>query len=401
MKKLLIDHNTDGIFVALAENEKLVEIFVERNAESTNENGSWVGRIIVGRIKTILPGQFAFVDIGGKKNAFINLMKGHGLKAGQAVMVQVEKDAVGTKGMCVTLETTVKGRFIVLAKGQTGQTPNVGVSRKIIDLKESRRLKKIVNKHLPHGFSAIIRSNAAGQTTDTISGEIASLHKIHAEIISRAEFLKPPATLYPVSENAASEIATVSKNLLTDILSEEMEVHISTECDNFFEAQAKGIHEFLPNLKITRENLNLKRQIEKLEKEVRLPCGGFITIEQTEACVVIDVNTGSNVGKIDYSETVLETNLEAAVQIAAQLRLRNLSGIIIADFIDMPKEADKNRLLDVLAAEIKKDRIKTEVSGFVGLGMVLLTRRKTRPPIAELFEKNCPHCGGRGKIILF
>jgi ribonuclease G len=199
-------------------------------------------------------------------------------------------------------------------------------------------------------------------------------------------------TLFPVSQSTA-----ISESLLSDILSDDIEeIQISTESDEDFTAIKDAVCEMLPATEkiISRKPLNLKKKIkDALAKEVRLPCGGFITIEQTEACVVVDVNTGSNVGNTDYYTTVLETNIEAAAIIAAQIRLRNLSGIIIVDFIDMPREHDKNALLEKLAAEIKKDRVKTELAGFVGLGMVLLTRRKIRPPISEIVQNICPHCG--------
>lgn len=381
MKRLLIECGGENILTALTNGGRLVELFADPRG-----GDSWVGRVIVGRLKTILPGQFAFVDIGAKKNAFVNLRKGHGLKAGQPLLVQVEKDASGTKGMCVGLEISLKGRLIVLC---AGHSPTVGVSRKIDDEREARRLKKIVRKNLPAGYGAIIRTNAAGQTAEAIAEEIAHLNSTHAEIIARAEFALPPATLFPT---AAPQ--TISKNLLSDILSEELdEIRINGE---EFEEIKRAVCEILPALesKISREPFSLKKQIAAaLSKETRLPCGGFITIEQTEACVVIDVNTGSNVGKTDYRATVLETNLEAAAELAAQIRARNLSGIILVDFIDMPAESDKALLLEALAAEIKKDRVRTEIAGFVGLGMVQLTRRRTRPPIAEILQKKCPHCG--------
>jgi len=389
MKKLLIDSTSEKIFTALTENDKPVEFFID-SRDSAEFDGSWVGRIIVGRIKTILPGQFAFVDIGAKKNAFMNLHKGHGLKAGLPVLVQVQKDAAGTKGMCVGLEISIKGRLVVLCAAS--QTQTVGISRKIEDEKEVRRLRKIVWKVLPNGFSAIVRTNAEGQAASDIAREIEELHEEYLKITAHAEFVRPPVTLFPVSQSAV-----ISKNLLSDILSDELdEIHINTESDEELAAIKNSICELMPAIenRISLKPLNLKKHIKNaMEKEVHLPCGGFVTIEQTEACVVIDVNTGSNVGNTDYSTTVIETNLEAAAVIATQIRLRNLSGIIIVDFIDMPKEHDKTALLEKLTAEIKKDRIKTEIAGFVGLGMVLMTRRKTRPPISEIMQIKCPHCG--------
>ncbi|MCL1844216.1 MAG: ribonuclease E/G [Defluviitaleaceae bacterium] len=391
MKRLLIDRRLDGIFTAITENGKLTELYIDPISPDSDE-GSWVGKIIVGRIKTILPGQFAFVDIGGKKNAFMNLRKGHGLKAGQPVLVLVEKDAFGEKGMFVSLEISLKGRFIVLyAKADNsfaGQSRTVGVSRRIPDEKEVRRLRKIARNLLPKGYGAIIRTNAKGRSQEEIAAEIENLQKIHADITRRAEFIKPPATLYPKPS---------SLKILSDILSEDIEeICINTDDESAFAALKMSVIDLLPNAenRIFRQEINITKQIKAaLKKEVHLPCGGFITIEQTEACVVIDVNTGSNVGKTDYRAAVLETNLEAAVIIAAQMKLRNLSGIIIIDFIDMMLEEDRSLLLNTLRAELKKDRIRTEIAGFIGLGMVQLTRRKTRPPLSRILEKKCPHCG--------
>jgi len=377
MKQLLIDCVGERIFTALAHSGKPVEFFIEPREL---RGGSQVGFIFVGRIKTILPGQFAFVDIGAKKNAFINLPTGHGLKAGQSILVQVQKDAAGTKGMYLTLDISVKGRFAVLEyNGVKG--PTVGISRKITDEKESRRLRKIVWKVLPPEFSAIVRTNAVGLSAEEITAEIAQLHEKFSEITAHAEFIRPPAQLFPAQQNTL-----LSTNLLSDIISSDLdEIIIHAPEDDFAELK-KELCDFLPALvpKILQQPLNLKKQAKAaIQKEVRLPCGGYITVEQTEACAVIDVNTGSNAGNIDYATTVLETNLEAAEIIAHQLRLRNLSGIIIVDFIDMPKEHDKAALLTKLEAEIKKDRIKTETAGFIGLGMILLTRKKTRKPLAE------------------
>ncbi|MCL2218217.1 MAG: ribonuclease E/G [Defluviitaleaceae bacterium] len=390
MKKLFIDHHPDRVRTALTEGGRLLELYIDPAS-------SWVGRVIVGRVKTILPGQFAFVDIGGCKNAFMNLSEGHGLKAGQPVLVQVYKDAAKSKGMYVGTEISLKGRLIVLHEGF-----EVGVSRKITGEKENKRLRKLVRKLLPQGYGAIVRTNAEGQDEAALAAEIQYLHETHLQIKHRAEYALPPAVLYP-------EATAQSSPLLTDLVSGKLsEIHISGFPEEFA-AVKEAVFKLLPGLESRVfhyepdapsmfSHYGINRQISAaLEKIVKLPCGGFITIEETEACVVIDVNTGSNVGKTDYRATVLETNLEAAEVIAAQIRLRNLSGIIIIDFIDMPAEEDKTTLLAALAAEVKKDGIRTEIIGMIGLGMVQLTRRKTRPPLSQLMETPCPHCGGTGK----
>lgn len=390
-RQLLIKANDENTRIALAKDGQIVELFIEPRGENPEAaDGSWVGRVIVGRIKTILPGQFAFIDIGAKKNAFMNLREGHGMKSGDAVLVQVEKDATGTKGMYVGTEISLRGRLIVVTKGHSSA---VGVSNKITDEKETRRLKKIVRKNLPRGFGAIIRTNAQNSPPAEIVAEIETLCARLSEIFTRAEFARPPATLFPDAQG--------KENLLLDLLSDDLDEIKIDAPEEFFEKIHAEICEILPSAapKISREKISMKKQIRAaLEKETRLPCGGFITIEQTEACVVIDVNTGSNVGKTDYAQAVRDTNIEAAAAAAAQIRLRNLSGIILIDFIDMPAAADKSAVLEALAAAIKKDRIKTEIAGFVGLGMVQMTRRKTRPPISELLQKTCENCGGAGVV---
>ena len=420
---LLIDKK--NACTALAKDGRLIEVFIDAaggNSKNDNAGGSWVGRVIVGRLKTILPGQFAFVDIGAKKNAFMNLRKGHGLRAGTPVLVQVEKDAIGTKGMCVTTDICLKGRLVVLrapvakhvesvtdsrnceaisVHSKNGPPPGVGVSRKIDCPKEAARLKKILRKALPHGFSAVVRTNAAGQSEEALTAELVSLHATLEKIADRAQFALPPTVLWPIASGAGSEVsaaggdgatgthsAVVPEYILSDILSDDIEeIHVQTDSDEEFLAIKHTICQVFPvsEGRIFREMISLKKQIRAaLTKEVRLPCGGFITIEQTEACVVIDVNTGSNVGDGGYRQTVLVTNIEAAAVIAAQLRLRNLSGIVIVDFISMQSGADKQELLTVLAAETAKDRIKVEILGFTALGMVEMTRARVRPPLAEM-----------------
>lgn len=394
MKKLFIDHHSSGIRTAYTESGELCGLYIDHQRD-----GSWVGRVIVGRLQTILPGQFAFVDIGGSKNAFMNLRPGHGLKAGQPVLVQVYKDATRSKGMYVGREISMKGRLIVLSEDYSNQ---VGVSRKITDEKESRRLRGLVRELLPRRYGAIVRTGAAGQSQPLLADEITRLHELHMQVRHRAQYARPPALLYPDSTSLWSA-------LLTDVVSSDLEeIHVSGSEEDF-DSVKDAVRGLLPDLENRIYHYNDERNLfdaygisnqinTALQKTLTLPCGGFVTFEETEACVVIDVNTGGNVGKTDYRATVLETNLEAAGLIAAQIRVRNLSGIIIIDFINMPSDTDKNILLGALAHEINKDRIKAEIDGMIGLGMVQLTRRKIRPPLSHLMETNCPHCGGKGRV---
>jgi len=395
VKRLLIEQNENGTRTAITENGKLCEIFIDKENATSK-----IGQVIVGRIRTIMPGQFAFIDIGSGKNAFANLKPGHTLKSGQPLLVQVQKDATSSKGAYVSQEINLKGWLVILHKHPPGE---VGVSHKISDEKESRRLKNVVRRLLPKGYSAIVRTNAAGCGTETLAEEINKLHQIYEDILQHAEFVLPPARLYP---KVFAKVAPI----LNDIISEDLNEIIISANEEIFSEVSGYIYGIAPNLKervVRHNNENgklfdtVKKQIRKaLEKVVPLPCGGFITIEETEACVVIDVNTGNNANAYDYRETVLNTNLEAAAVIIDQIILRNLSGIIIIDFVTMTKQEDRGALMETLATEAKRDRTNPEIFGLSPLGIVQMARPKRRLPLSHVLEENCPHCGGKGKKII-
>ena len=394
MKCLLIEHTDGGMRTAMTENGKLREIFIDK-AQSTSK----VGQVIVGRIRTIMPGQFAFIDIGSGKNAFANLKAGHNLKSGQPLLVQVQKDVTSSKGAYVSQDIAIKGWLVILHKQPPGE---VGVSHKITDEKESRRLKKLVRELLPKGYGAIVRTNAEGFGKEALQSEINKLYQTYEAILQRGQYALPPAKLYP---QISAQVAPLLNDLVTESLDE---IRISGSDEDFTAIKAH-ICELSPGLseRIFRHNNEngklfapLKKQIRAaLEKVVLLPCGGFITIEETEACVAIDVNTGNNINSYDYRETVLNTNLEAAATIIDQIILRNLSGIIIIDFIDMAKQEDKATLMAALRQEAKRDRANPEIFDITQLGIVQMARPKRRLSLSKILEENCPHCGGKGKII--
>jgi len=395
MKCLLIEHLESGMRAAITQDGKLQEIFIDKEYSTSK-----IGQIIVGRIKTIMPGQFAFIDIGSGKNAFANLKEGHSLKPGQPLLVQVQKDVTSSKGAYVSTDINLKGWLAILHKHPPGE---VGVSHKIADEKESRRLKKMARNLLPAGYGAIIRTNANGCDKEALREEINKLHQIYDEILQRANYALPPAKLYP-------QISAQIAPLLTDIVSESLdEIYVSGTGEEFTAAKeyicglTPSLHERIFHHNGENRKLfdirGIKAQIRAaLEKIVPLPCGGFITIEETEACVVIDVNTGNNLNSLDYRDTVLNTNLEAAIAIIDQIVLRNLSGIIIIDFIDMTKQGDKDTLMAALSQEAKRDRANPEIFGMSQLGIVQMARPKRRLPLSQVLEVNCPHCGGRGRI---
>jgi len=401
MKSLLINDKDGQVQTAITVGGKLREIYID-----STEKTSMVGHIILGRLDVILPGQFAFIDIGTGKNALVNINSGISLKKGQPVLVQVHKDPTGSKGAYLNLELRHKGRYVVLFQSPRS---DIGVSQKISCQKERERLRKLATQMLPKGFGIIMRTNAAGQDSDTILSEIKDLLRLHEHMLSRANHAPVPSVIHPTSLDVPSSLS----HLLVDILSDDLsEIWISSP---YIDAIKHEILSILPSLgdriyafhgpQAQQPSLfdthNITSQIfAALKKTVQLPSGGFITIEQTEACVVIDVNTGRSTGKKDFRTTVLETNIEAACAIAWQLNLRNLSGIIIVDFIGMPHEQDKSALMDAFAEEIKKDRIKTELVSITELGLAQLTRKRTREPLSRLLQKVCPNCSGAGLVNL-
>jgi len=393
MTRLLIENQAGQVRTALTIHNKLREIYID-----PAEKASQAGHIILGRLAAILPGQFAFVDIGTGKNALMNTSHDVPLKKGQPVLVQVYKDPTGDKGAYVGLELRLKGRNVVLVESPRRE---VGISQKITSESERKRLRAAATGALPKGFGIIVRTSAEGQPPEKITAEIEELRLLHQKIQSRAAHSTYPALIYPEKPSTEGRLTSLLADLLTDELAEILVSGLD------FDEMKRIISGISPSLKdriaehapgLFHTN-NINAQISAaLKKTVQLPCGGFITIEQTEACVVIDVNTGRFTGQKDLRNTVLETNIEAAVCIAWQLTLRNLSGIIIVDFIGMEREEDKSALLGALQDEIKKDRVKTELIGLTPLGLVQLTRRRTREPLARILEKDCPACGGKGRV---
>jgi len=390
MKRLFIEHTTEAVRIAYTVDGRLKELYVD-----PIEGASLVGHIYVGRVQNILPGQFAFIYIGTEKNAFINLPKDAGVKKGQAVLIQIYKDAYGDKGPYGGMQLKIKGRFVIIHESPRGE---IGVSHKITNPVERSRLRGAVHGVLEKGFGAVVRTQAEGVDEGEIINEVNVLTAKYHKIVEKAEFTQAPALLYPEENNPSTGLLV---DLLADDLDEIWVDNLKSKYDvfkiNYLLADKINYYETLePSL---FDAFNITTQITKaLNKITHLPSGGFITFEQTEACVVVDVNTGSFSGQQNYHAVILQTNQEAAVAIAEQLTLRNYSGMIIIDFIDMKDRDDKQALLATLAQEIKKDRIKTEFVQMTELGLVLLTRRKTRPPLSHFLQTDCPHCKGSGHI---
>ena len=396
-----MDISADLTRVALAENGELMELYYESKRDE-----SLVGNIYAGRVANVMPNlQAAFVDFGAGKNGYYyygnaravsdaekNLAKP---KVGDTLILQVEKDAVGSKGAVLSANFSFPGKFLVLLPQDAGE---IGVSRKITDSEERNRIREIVTELLPEGCGAIVRTNGAGKTEEEFEKEITVLAE-KAEKLKKGAFIKPPALL--LQENHPV------KRAARDFYAPDVDEYVVNDKASYEELLETGDYngENQPVLKLHQEKLPLfesyflESQSEKaLDEHVWLKSGGFLVIEETEACVVIDVNTGKAAGKGDLQKTILKTNLEAAEEAAKQMRLRNLSGIIIIDFIDMADENAQKEVTKRLEAAVKKDRIKTVVVGMTELGLMQVTRKKTRPSLKHQMTTKCRSCEGTGRL---
>ena len=396
-----MDISADLTRIALAEDGELKELYYESKRDE-----SLVGNIYAGRVANVMPNlQAAFVDFGVGKNGYYyygnaravsdtekNLAKP---KVGDTLILQVEKDAVSSKGAVLSANFSFPGKFLVLLPNDAGE---IGVSRKITSSEERNRIREIVAELLPEDCGAIVRTNGEGKTKEEFEKEISVL-AAKAEKLKTGAFIKPPALL--LQENHPV------KRAARDFYAPDVDEYVVNDKDAYEELLETGDYngEKQPLLKLHGEKLPLfesyylESQSEKaLDAHVWLKSGGFLVIEETEACVVIDVNTGKAAGKGDLQKTILKTNLEAAEEAAKQMRLRNLSGIIIIDFIDMADENAQKEVTKRLEAAVKKDRIKTVVVGMTELGLMQVTRKKTRPSLKRQMTTKCRSCEGTGRL---
>ncbi len=391
---------------AIIENGKLVELYVERSFHQQVAGG-----IYKGIVKNVLPGmQAAFVDIGLERNAFLyvddalpeNEPKKKTqiedlLKGGQQLNVQVVKEPIGTKGARVVSQLSIPGRYLVYVP----DADHVGVSRRIASEAERERLKKIAEgiRKSPEGI--IVRTAAEGQKERELKRDLVFLRRLWKKIQKKAKKTKAPAVLYQDHD--------LIYRLMRDTLSEQIE-SFQIDSEPVYNKVVEAARTLSPRLckKISlytgKEPLFEKYGIEQeltraLTRKVWLSCGGYLVIDQTEALTVIDVNTGKFVGSTDLASTVFKTNLQAATEIARQLRLRNLTGIIVVDFIDMEKDKERKAIVEQLEEELKGDRTKTNILGFTKLGLLEITRKKVQEGLWEVFQKPCPNCDGTGMIL--
>lgn len=372
MQEIRIKVDTNEKVATLIEDYKIVERYIIKNQDNIE------GNIYIGIIKNIVPGiKAAFVDIGKEKNAFIHfedLYKiNEEIKLNKKILVQVQKNPIKQKGAKLTANIKLTGRQIVLMP----KTNFITISRKIEDEAQKQRLKELVEKYIPNGFGAIIRTSCISATEEEISQDIQRLvnrwNNIQKDMLENESDL--PCLIEENNDIIKSLIlGTADGNMNRIVTNNEM---FNKEIENFLEAYNLDKNVKVGYEKDVFEKYTMQKELQELENnKVWLRCGGYIVIDKTEALTAIDVNSGKCVGKDNLEDTILRVNTEAAKEIAKQLRLRDIGGIIIIDFIDMQEDISKTKLLNCFVEETKKDRAKVQVEGFSKLNLLELTRKQ-------------------------
>jgi ribonuclease G len=428
---LIINFTTGETRVALMEGEAITDLIIERHRDK-----GLVGSIYKGRILRVLPGmQACFVDIGLDRAAFLYVgdirddsvsseeliidddeggeeetgeiepkKNPEGPKAliqdlvkeGQEIMVQVAKDPIGTKGARITMHISLPGRNLVYMP----TVKHIGISRRIEKEEERKRLKEIVNSLRPSEGGFIVRTACEGASQKNIKNDMEFLTKLWKEIQRNFERRSGAGLVHADLD--------VELRAVRDLFTEDVERLVVDEA-KAHKKILKFVNQFLPKLKSSVElyegdepifdHFGIEIEVSRaLGRKVWLKSGGYIIIDEAEALVAIDVNTGRYVGKRNLEDTITKTNLEAVKEIAYQLRLRNCGGIIILDFIDMEKEANREKVLDALREEFTKDRAKTNILNMSGLGLVEMTRKRTRESLVRTLCEPCSYCDGKGYI---
>jgi len=418
MEDILINWSPQETRVAVVENGSVQELHIERTLER-----GLVGNVYSGRVARVLPGmQSAFIDIGLERAAFLHVADLHvngsttrshhteGLAAvpierqvfeGQALTVQVIKDPIGTKGARLSTQVSIAGRMLV----HLPQDEHIGISQKIgsHEMREQLRARMQVLVGAPEqggGGGFILRTNAEDASDEELATDIAYLRKTWAQIRERS-MKSPPGTLL---HQDLSLVERVLRDLVTDRtgsirIDSRMQFEVLQAFGELYMPAATTKLEHYKGERPIFDLNNVDAELDRaLARRVDLKSGGYLIVDQTEAMTTVDVNTGGFVGARNFDDTIFKTNLEAAGAIARQLRLRNLGGIIIVDFIDMTREEHRTAVLSEFRKQLSKDRTKVTVGGFTQLGLVEMTRKRTRESLARVLCEACPTCEGRGQI---
>lgn len=423
-REIIVNSESGEVRAAVLEDGVLVDLFIERSLHPR-----YAGNIYRGIVENVLPGmQAAFVDVGLERNVFLyvdDALAGRNgregrivreadgeeitvpnkkprsikdiLKPGQEIIVQVSKEPIGTKGARVVTDITLPGRYVVLMP----TVDYVGVSRRIDEDGERDRLKKIAQAAKPKRMGVIVRTVAEGLSQEEIAADIQFLVKLWRRIQARGRRAKAPALLHKDYD--------LVFRLVRDHFAEDVTQFVVDDPDDLKkvndlvkmcpEPMRDKVHLYTGREPIF-DSYGLEDEIARaLRRKVWLACGGYLVVDHTEALTVIDVNTGKFTGSTCLADTVLKTNLEAASEVARQMRLRNIGGIIIADFIDMDDEDHQKQVVRKLEESLARDKTKASVLGFTQLGLVEMTRKKVQQGLAESMMKVCPMCDGRGRIL--
>jgi ribonuclease G len=427
-KELLVNTSEYETRIAIMENDRLVELMVERP-----DTERMVGDIYKGKVKTVLPGmQAAFIDIGlpNGKAAYLHssdVGKDYGdsrfdpddeeseeapaeivrkrrrqgietvLKRNQEVLVQVIKEPISTKGPRVSTEISIPGRFLVLVPDDD----HIRVSKRITNWPEKKRLRKIVAPFRPEGFGLILRTEAEGAQERELQADIKRLLKLWAKLKKKADTSPPPTLIHKEAEMLIS--------MIRDIFTDDVE-RLLVDNRRDYKTLINYARQILPHLKnrieLYKGDLplfdlyDLEPEIERmLERKVWIKKGAYLIIDQTEAMVTIDVNTGRFVGRKDQEDTIFRTNLEAAREAARQIRLRDIGGLLIVDFIDMYNREHRRRLYEEFSSCFKNDRAKRAINPVTDFGIIEMTRERVRPSHMHMLSEPCPHCDGAGRIM--
>ena len=412
---ILINWSPQETRVAIVESGAVQELHVERALER-----GLVGNVYLGRVARVLPGmQSAFIDIGLERAAFLHVAdvwhpppEGESLSLarktqaqipierqvfeGQSLTVQVIKDPIGSKGARLSTQISIAGRLLVFLP----QDDHVGVSQKIPPNQRDELRTRLQDLTQPQGGGFILRTNGEDADDEALSDDIRYLRKAWARIKDAAT-RQPPMTLLHQDLNLLQRV-------LRDMVGESTQT-IRVDSREQFDALMVFGQEFMPAAAQKLQHYKGERPIfdlfsideeiaKALGRRVDLKSGGYLIVDQTEALTTVDVNTGGFVGARNFDDTIFKTNLEAAQAIARQLRLRNLGGIIIADFIDMVREDHRDAVLAEFRKQLQRDRVKTMAGGFSQLGLVEMTRKRTRESLAHMLCEPCPACEGRGSV---
>ncbi len=419
-REILISGTARETRVAILEDDRLVELLIDRP-----EMRRSVGNIYRGKVEAVLPGiQAAFVDIGLEKSAFLHASDliepdeddedddeegGRGgrraklpniqdqVTRGETILVQVTKEPISTKGPRVTTQISLPGRFLVYLP----YASKIGVSRKIASREERARLREIVGKHLPKDAGGVIVRTVAEDVTDEqIRREMKSLLALWKKIKRKATFVRPPALV--------QREASLTSGIIRDLFSEKVD-KLYVDSKQLYDEIRHYLEQVDPELleRATTyegpvplfDKFEIEAEIANLYKRrVDLPSGGYVIIEPTEALVSIDVNTGRYTGKKDPEKTILKTNMDAAREIARQLRLRDIGGIIVIDFIDMETQSNRDKVLHELRSALGRDRARTRAFQISDLGLIEMTRQRVRPSLWHSMTNPCPACNGTGRV---